>query len=185
MKSVESLKDGSFFSSKKDLIGENLNLIHYVLSKMNNINDQYEDLFQEGVIGLINASNTYNISKNIKFSNYAYCCIRNEIFHYIRKNCINQFYVENEVLDNMLVLQNIHDNELSALDILIKEGEHNKILDIINLKLSDLERKIICMSYGIACKKLKQKEIQIMLDLKQYQISRIKKKAINVIKLYV
>lgn len=41
------------------------------------------------------------------------------------------------------------------------------------------------MSYGIACKKLKQKEIQIMLDLKQYQISRIKKKAINIIKLYV
>ena len=179
MKSVESLKDGSFFSSKNNLIEENLNLIHYVLSKMNNINNQYEDLFQEGVIGLINASNTYDINKNIKFSTYAYCCIRNEIFHYIRKNCINQFYVENEVLDNMLILQNIHDNEL------IREEEHNKILDVINLKLSDLERKIICMSYGIACKKLKQKEIQIMLDLKQYQISRIKKKAINIIKLYV
>ena len=73
-------------NNNTDLITNNLKLIHYVISKINyKNNNEYEDLFQSGCIGLINASNTYNNKLNIKFSTYAYTCIKNEILKYIKK----------------------------------------------------------------------------------------------------
>ena len=38
-----------------------------------------EDLTQEGFIGLLNAVETYDESKNVKFSTYANVCIRNKM----------------------------------------------------------------------------------------------------------
>jgi len=40
----------------------------------------YDDLFQTGCIGLIKAAQSYTEGK-VKFSTYAYHCIRNEIYH--------------------------------------------------------------------------------------------------------
>ena len=61
---------------------DNISLVHYVLLKFNIAKDQYDYLFQEGIIGLIKAIQTFDISKNNKFSTYAYICIRNEIIRY-------------------------------------------------------------------------------------------------------
>lgn len=45
-----------------------------------------EDLFQVGVIGLINAYNSYDSSRGTKFSTYAYAFILGEMKKYIREN---------------------------------------------------------------------------------------------------
>jgi RNA polymerase sporulation-specific sigma factor len=45
-----------------------------------------EDLYQVGVIGLINAYNNYDFSKNVKFSTYAFPYIVGEVSRYIREN---------------------------------------------------------------------------------------------------
>ena len=69
-----------------NLITDNLNLVHFVIKKMNlNNSSDYEDYYQIGVIGLIYASNTYNSKLNITFSTYAYVCIKNEILKYLKK----------------------------------------------------------------------------------------------------
>lgn len=47
--------------------------------KANQVQEDYEDIFQIGCIGLIKAGKTFDESKNIKFSTYATTCIKQEI----------------------------------------------------------------------------------------------------------
>lgn len=63
----------------------NMNLVYTVLRRMNLVSDkEFEDLVQEGFIGLIKACDTYDPSKGFKFSTYACTCIRNNILMYLR-----------------------------------------------------------------------------------------------------
>jgi len=161
---------------------DNISLVHYVLLKFNIAKDQYDDLFQEGIIGLIKAIQTFDISKNNKFSTYAYICIRNEIIRYINRDKCFQVSLDDILYDNVSILECIDNGEPNILCSLIKKEEHEKIYKIIQTKLTELERNVLVMSYGINCTKQKQKEIQNKLGLKQYQVSRIKKKALKVIR---
>lgn len=78
--------------AEEKLYNEHKNLIHALLQK-NFKNDtrylSYEDLFQEGSVGLIKAIRTFDESKNVSFGTYATRCIRNEIRLYIMRNRFN------------------------------------------------------------------------------------------------
>lgn len=82
------------------MILDNLNLVHFVLNKFSFNKSEYEDLFQEGVIGLIKAEQTYDINKKNSFSTYACVCIKNEILGYLRKNNKSNLLSLNEELSN-------------------------------------------------------------------------------------
>jgi len=73
---------------KKDillLIKENENLIYKIASKYSNL-CPIEDLFQVGVIGLLNAYKNFNNSSGVKFTSYAYQYIFGEIINFIKKD---------------------------------------------------------------------------------------------------
>ena len=56
-----------------DLITNNLNLVPFVIKKMNIFDmSDYEDYYQVGVIGLIYASKKYNKDLKISFFTFAY-----------------------------------------------------------------------------------------------------------------
>lgn len=57
--------------------------------------------------------------------------------------------------------------------------------EIINNKLSDVEKKVIKMYYRIGCREYKQKGIAEILNIKQYTVSRIKNKAIDKLRKYI
>ena len=66
----------------------NMNLVYLVLHQMNLVSDQeFDDLVQEGSLGLVKACDTYDPSKGFKFSTYACICIRNNILMYLRTRC--------------------------------------------------------------------------------------------------
>jgi len=69
----------------EDIIKQNNKLIYSICNKYSNYMDK-EDLYQVGVIGLINAYNNYDFSKNVKFSTYAFPYIVGEVSRYIREN---------------------------------------------------------------------------------------------------
>ena len=46
----------------------------------------YDDLFQEGYLGIMEAVKYYDASKNVKFSSYAYYWIRKKVIAYAQKN---------------------------------------------------------------------------------------------------
>lgn len=46
---------------------------------------EFDDLVSEGMIGLINAAKAWDDTKGIKFSSFAYSCIKNEMIDAVRK----------------------------------------------------------------------------------------------------
>ncbi len=72
---------------KKLLIEEYVNLVKIIAGKLFNYyasNIEYDDLMSYGVIGLIDAIDKYDRSKNIKFETYASIRIRGSIIDQIR-----------------------------------------------------------------------------------------------------
>ena len=70
---------------EKELIIENKNLIYKIANMYRNQND-IEDLFQAGCIGLVKAYRKYDPSKNVKFTSYAYKYILGEISMSVRED---------------------------------------------------------------------------------------------------
>ena len=68
----------------RELILENENLIYSIIHKFRS--KDYDDLFQAGCIGLINAYNNYNKKKDTKFTSYAYNYILGEVYKHIINN---------------------------------------------------------------------------------------------------
>ena len=72
--------------AREQLINGNLKLVLSILRKFNNHNDNLDDLFQIGCIGLLKAVDNFDLSHEVKFSTYAVPMILGEIKRYIRDN---------------------------------------------------------------------------------------------------
>lgn len=68
-----------------ELVQQHSNLIYSITHHFKN-NKNKEDLFQEGVIGLIKAHKNYDRSYNVKFTTYAYTYILGEMLNYIDRD---------------------------------------------------------------------------------------------------
>ncbi len=77
------------------IIKENEKLIYSIINKYSYYFD-INDLYQVGVIGLINAYKNYKENKNTKFSTYAYFYILGEVKNYIRES--NYFKVSKDLV---------------------------------------------------------------------------------------
>ncbi len=63
-----------------DLILENLPLVKYVINRMGIYNkSDYDDYYQVGVIGLLNAAKTFNTNLKNSFSTYTFTYIKKVI----------------------------------------------------------------------------------------------------------
>ena len=73
--------------NREALVTDNVGLVHHVLGKLSAYlppNLDYEDLVQQGLMGLVEAANAYDLSKDIKFSTYAYIRVRGAIIDVLR-----------------------------------------------------------------------------------------------------
>ncbi|MDD6572059.1 MAG: RNA polymerase sporulation sigma factor SigG [Thermoflexaceae bacterium] len=64
----------------------NLRLVLSVIQRFSNSNENVDDLFQIGCIGLIKAINNFDVTQQVKFSTYAVPMIIGEIKRYLRDN---------------------------------------------------------------------------------------------------
>ena len=75
--------------ARDKLIYGNLRLVLSVIQRFTNRNENLDDLFQVGCLGLIKAVDNFNIELDVKFSTYAVPMIIGEIRRYLRdNNCI-------------------------------------------------------------------------------------------------
>lgn len=72
--------------ARRDFIYGNLRLVLSVLQRFNNRNENVDDLFQVGCIGLIKALDNFDASHGVRFSTYAVPMIIGEIRRYLRDN---------------------------------------------------------------------------------------------------
>jgi len=67
-------------AARNKLIEHNMRLVAYIVKKKYSDSKEQEDLISIGMIGLIKASETFDIKKDISFSTYAGTCIDNTIY---------------------------------------------------------------------------------------------------------
>ncbi len=81
----EQIKAGDQEAKEKYIKG-NLRLVLSVIRRFSNSNENVDDLFQIGCVGLIKAINNFNTELDVKFSTYAVPMIIGEIKRYMRDN---------------------------------------------------------------------------------------------------
>ena len=81
----ERIKEGDE-QAKEEYIKGNLRLVLSVIRRFSNSNENADDLFQIGCVGLIKAINNFNTELDVKFSTYAVPMIIGEIRRYMRDN---------------------------------------------------------------------------------------------------
>lgn len=81
----KKMNDGDSFA-RNDLVNGNLKLVLSILRKVNARNENLDDLFQVGCIGLVKAIDNFDLSHEVKFSTYAVPMILGEIKRYLRDN---------------------------------------------------------------------------------------------------
>lgn len=171
--------------AKAKLVEHNLRLVVYISKKFDNTGVDVEDLISIGTIGLIKAINTFNLEKNIKLATYASRCIENEILMYLRRNNKTKLEVSiDEPLNvdwdgNELLLSDILGTEEDVISRNIESEVDRSLLGKALEKLTERERSIIEMRFGLNSRdgdEKTQKEVADMLGISQSYISRLEKK---------
>lgn len=175
--------------ARQTLIERNLRLVVHVAKKYHGCGKEMDDLISIGTIGLIKAVNTYNRKKGTQLATYAARCIDNEILMTIRsaKKEKNEVFIQEPIgIDK-------EGNEISLIDVL-GTGQDD-VLDKVDMKLqmekmeeliekylNDREQRVIFYRYGLrGCNRLTQREIGKLLGISRSYVSRIEKKAIEIL----
>lgn len=79
------IEEGDTYAREQYIEG-NLRLVLSVIKRFSSSNENVDDLFQIGCIGLIKAIDNFDSSLNVKFSTYAVPMIIGEIRRYLRDN---------------------------------------------------------------------------------------------------
>lgn len=185
---VEKMKNGSF-EAKNQLIERNLRLVVYTAQKFESSNVNMEDLVSIGTIGLIKAVSSFDGGKNIKLATYASRCIENEILMHLRKVA----KIKREISLDEPLNTDTEGNELCIADILcgeidevsknIDKQDESSNLNKVLSELSDKEKEIVSMRYGLSGKnEMTQKEVADHFEISQSYISRIEKKILDKMK---
>ncbi|MDD4375528.1 MAG: sigma-70 family RNA polymerase sigma factor [Clostridia bacterium] len=160
----------------ENLFFDNFNLVYHILKKLNyNKNDQ-DDLVQEGAIGLLKAINSFDDKKGIRFSTYAFSCIKNEMLYYLRKNHYNYIYLNDYICDDIELIETIKSYDNDILEELIKNEMIESLKQYFNNKLNKIEQFIIKSLFGIECEKKNQGEVATILNVSQGSVSKEKKR---------
>lgn len=81
----QKILDGDM-EAREQYIKGNLRLVLSVIQRFSNSQENIDDLFQIGCIGLIKAIDNFDITQNVKFSTYAVPMILGEVRRYLRDN---------------------------------------------------------------------------------------------------
>ena len=176
--------------AKKILISHNLRLVAHIVKKYSNSTKDADDLISVGAIGLIKAINSYSPDKNTQLSTYAARCIENEILMLFRMQKKHQGTVSLEESlgidsDNSEVILSdvLSDIEPDVMEQVEQNILTEKLLNIIKSSLSSREYKILVMRYGIGgTVAYTQREVAKKLGISRSYISRLEKKALEIIK---
>ena len=167
-----------------------LSILKEYMKEYNIIGVEVADLYQEGLIGLMHAVQSFNSERDVLFYTYATACIKTSIISAVRQT----FRQKNRILNNSYSLDKLFDesnhnfyeifkDESSIPDqLLLDEESERELIENIKSKLSKSELSI----FELKLRGLKNNEIAELMDKdKKYvenTLFRITKKYKEVIK---
>ena len=179
-----AMKNGDREARQK-LIKHNLRLVAHIVKKYYSGANQ-DELISTGTVGLIKAVDTFDIDNGTRFATYACRCLQNEILMQFRsqKKFQNEVSV-NDTIDtdkdgNPLTYGDIISTDEDIVDTLELKFKTKKAVDYVMNGLTERERKIMILRYGIdGGKPLTQRETANSLGISRSYVSRIEKSAID------
>lgn len=185
---IISKGSGSLTNEEKDILAaKNIPLIHSIVKRFANTGIEYSELLSAGYVGYAKALQTFAKGKNVKFSTYAYRCIKNEILYFLRRE---KRHKDNDISlykpmstdkngNVMTVDSTISTEDMGARSVEdeIAISETIKImLEVIDNYLTPTEALIIKARYGVGNAKPKtQKEIADEIGMSQANVSKLEK----------
>ena len=107
-----------------------------------------EDLYQEGLLGLLDAANSYKPSERTSFETYAGRCINNRIVSAVRRSSS----LKNSFLNNAVPIEEMEDLGADRLSdpqtLLESRDEMDRLLSVIHISLSDFELRVLSLYLG-------------------------------------
>lgn len=176
-------------NARNKLIEHNLRLVAHIAKKYENTSEDKDDILSIGIIGLMKAVDSFQITANNKLATYAARCIENEILMTLRanKNKRNTIYLQQAVAvdkdgNEIELLDMLEDKSINILKSYEDKVMHKNLYDALKT-LNSREYEIISRRYGINRKSQTQKEISKDLNISRSYVSRIEKRAL--LKLYL
>jgi RNA polymerase sporulation-specific sigma factor len=121
--------------AKEEYIKGNLRLVLSVIRRFSNSNENADDLFQIGCVGLIKAINNFNTELDVKFSTYAVPMIIGEIRRYLRDN--NSIRVSRSIRDMAY-------RALQAKEKLTFEQGREPTMEEIDKLINEKKEDVVC-----------------------------------------
>ena len=182
-------KQAGDMEARTKLIEHNLRLVAHIVRKYYISHPSQDDLVSIGSLGLIKAVDTFDIKNGARFATYAAKCIQNEILMFFRSQ---KKYAAEVSLEETIDIDK-DGNPLTYGDIICCEDHFFEELDAkihtekaifyIRTALSDREKEIICLRYGLGKYPPKtQREVAKQLGISRSYVSRIEKKALSVLR---
>lgn len=127
--------------ARDEMISGNLRLVLSIVQRFSSRNENMDDLFQVGCIGLIKAIDNFNIELDVRFSTYAVPMIIGEIRRYLRDN------------SSIRVSRSVRDLAYKALQMkeeLTKSLSREPTIEMIAEKLGQNKKDVVCAMEAIS-----------------------------------
>lgn len=179
-------------NAREKLINHNLRLVAHIVKKFENYKEEKDDLLSIGSIGLIKAIDTYKLESDVKLATYAAKCIENEILMYLRNNkkrrnttSIYSPIGQDKEGNEIRIIDVVEDNQIETIDKIINEENIRQINEALKI-LSKRELSIITKRFGLNGAVVQtQKEISDEMKISRSYVSRIEKRALTKLYLYI
>ncbi|AIX32391.1 subfamily RNA polymerase sigma-70 subunit [Synechococcus phage ACG-2014f] len=207
------LQDHTSKYAMTKMVSANIGLVEKLANKLYIKNDQYsfDDLYQEGVFGLIRGVNKFDPSVGCRFSTYSYYWIYSYIMRYCENN-LGKIRIPTHLREKMrkqkdnkteldklkskvpsVVSLNTIVGESLSLDNVVTytenisfDDEMEHVLVVMGEVLDEREHQVLCSRFGIGGEKpLSQRECAKLHNVTHGAIYLIEKKSIKKIKHYM
>ncbi|AIX20366.1 subfamily RNA polymerase sigma-70 subunit [Synechococcus phage ACG-2014f] len=204
------LQDHTSKYAMTKMVSANIGLVEKLANKLYIKNDQYsfDDLYQEGVFGLIRGVNKFDPAVGCRFSTYSYYWIYSYIMRYCENN-LGKIRIPTHLREKMrkqkdnkteldrlkskvpsVVSLNTIVGESLSLDNVVTytenisfDDEMEHVLVVMDEVLDEREHQVLCSRFGIGGEKpLSQRECAKLHNVTHGAIYLIEKKSIKKIK---
>ena len=173
-------------AARNQLIERNLRLVAHIARKYQSPEDEMDDLISIGTIGLLKATDTFDLRKGSKLATYAARCIDNELlmmFRSRKKNVREVSLYEPVGTDkegNEIHLMDILESQDEDVPVNFEKKENSlRLYQCIETHLTPQEKEILILRYGLYGRKpTTQRVIAKRLGISRSYVSRIEKNII-------
>lgn len=180
---------------KEEMVQKYLPMVKHIVRKHYASFLEFDDLMQEGFIGLLAAIDEYSNEFNVKFSSFAYICIIRKVYNAIKQSNGNKHkalnnaislhsFVNSDETRTIMDLVTDVDSEHDPVDLIEAKLVDQKIEELLSTHLSILEYTVVrLLLQGYSCSEI-EREIGVKAKVVDNARTRVKLKLRKILKNY-